>query len=244
VLITGLEGAADSRSTRIHVQNLSSEESVDVGVGSDGSFSVEIQANASQIFGLTQHAGDSASPTIYVGGNANRDAVEIGTDDECYLLDEPTEEECLVCRSGSEAEVVGCDLDDFTDEAVLNPANIAECLFLSSDLIEMYQYYSGYDDLRWDEVNVFNNCGEPVIVEVTDLNTNRPNRFDVDPRPAEALWIDPTHFGQILIFYDGLSRPFNQTEADTAELIISVFLPDYGEGEYFLGSLAVEIIAY
>lgn len=242
VLITGLQGAVDARSTGVQVHNLRSGDVTQVGVAPDGSFTAEVNAIPSQIFGLNARLGEVVSDTIYVGGNAEREAVPVGTDEECELLPEPTDDACLVCFFDGHEEIVGCALDDFTEEGVLNPANIAECLFLSTDVVELFPLEEpGFEDLRWGEINIFNGCGEPIIIELGGVETPVPDRFFVEPPPGVAIVVDPTFFGYIDVFYDGTQR-FSD-EPDEAFVTVNAFLPDEVQ-EFPLGTLGVSIIAW
>ena len=244
VLVTGLEGATEGYGTRVQVQNLTSGQTSDASVGDNGTFSIEVNATHTQVLGLTLRAGDELGETVYIAGNAERQAVEIGGEEECELIGFEGEE-CLVCflEDGGE-EVVGCELNDFfPDEAPLNPANVAECLFLSTDFIEMERVSAPEDDfdLRFGQADVFNGCGEPIIFVVSEFNTERPERFTVFPEIGEAVFVEPTFFGTIEIFYE-IHEPEPEDPGAFAEALIDVFIP-FEDGEEHIGMMVLGISA-
>lgn len=244
VLVTGLDGATEGHGTRVQVQNLRSGVASGASVGSDGSFTIEVDATPTQVLGLTLQLGNDFGETVFVAGNAEREAVEIGGGEECEIRDFEVEE-CLVCRlETGEEEVVGCELTDFfPDEAPLNPANIAECLFLSSDFIDMERISQPEDDfdLRFGQADVFNGCGEPVFFIIGEFLTEREDRFTVFPEIGETVFIEPTFFGTVEIFYEAHDRG-PEDPGDFAEAIIDVFIP-FEEGEEHLGTMILNVSA-
>lgn len=245
VLLTGLEGAAQGRGTRVQVQNLVTGDITETDLSSAGSFTVEIDASPTQILGLTVELGAESGDTVFVAGNAEREAVEIGDDDSCRML-LSEEEECLVCESEGVEEVVGCELlDFFPDEAPLNPFNVAECLFLNTDFVELFpvpELQDSVGDLRFGSIDVFNGCGEVLFVSVAEIITETPERFDVFPSPGEEMGVEPTFFAAVEFVYDGNERPEEELE-HSLELVLNVLLPIDEETEEFIGELRIFVSA-
>lgn len=251
VLVTGLDGAVEGHATRVRAQNLLNGGTVEASVSSDGTFTLELEATPTQVLGLTVELGDDEGNTIFVAGNAEREAVQIGEGDECELVevfdeesDEPIEE-CLLCRFDGGEELVGCELNDFfEDEAPLNPANVAECLFLETDFVELEpeDFEGDFDDIRFAQVSVFNNCGEFIFLGVRDLATEVPERFFIGPGVGDEIPIDPTFFGVIEVFYDGTERDPDQADPDVAEVILDAFVP-LPEGDELLGTMQLTLFA-
>lgn len=243
--VTGSDGAASGGLT-VQVQNLLSGTTVATPVASDGSFTATVEAGYSQILGLRQVSGSDSSTEIYVGGNAEREAVEIGNEDDCYEVEDPVEGNCLVCVFEGQEEIVGCDFDDFSSEAPLNPANIAECLFLSTDVVvlepvpEIIQETG--EDFRWADVQIFNDCNELIFLELNDFQSDTPERFEFHPQPGgDRIEIEPTFFSRLEIFFDGMET--GPEEEFQGSLFIDVFVPDEMLGEFHLGSLNLNVIA-
>ncbi len=245
VLVTGLEGAAEGRGTRVQVQNLVTGDVTETDLSSAGSFTVEIDASPTQILGLTVELGTELGDTVFVAGNAEREAVEIGDDDSCRIL-QSEEEECLVCESEGVEEVVGCELlDFFPDEAPLNPFNVAECLFLDTDFVELFpvaELQDSVGDLRFGSVDLFNGCGELLIVAVAETITDTPERFDVFPDPEDIMEVDPTFFATVEFVYDGNDRPEEEL-GHVLEVELNVFLPLPEGDEEFIGALRIVVSA-
>jgi len=255
VLIAGLDGAADERGHAVRVQNLLSGDGQRVSVAVDGSFSVEVTATPTQVFELTLELGDGAlAAPVYVAGNAERNAVDVSNGGFCETLPNPTAEECLVCTVAGETTIAGCDLSDFTQEAPLNAANVAECLFLSEGAVVMefdgfYYYYDDYYyddplDIRFDEVDIFNGCGETLLIDVRTVESEHRARFDFLPNEDSApLTVEPTFFGAVEIFYDARNRAADDP-ADSATVVIDAFIPgETRRDDVLLGTMQLEVTA-
>ena len=243
--VTGSGGAAQGGLT-VQVQNLLTGTTVATPVASDGSFTATVEAGYSQILGLRQVSGGDSSSEIYIGGNAEREAVEIGDDGDCYEVETPVEGNCLVCVFEGQEEIVGCEFDDFSSEAPLNPANIAECLFLSTDVVQLEPIpeiiEETGEDFRWADVQIFNDCNELIFLELNDFESETPERFEFNPMPGgDRIEIEPTFFSRIEIFFNGMET--GPDEEFQGSLFIDVFVPDELLGEFHLGSLNLNVIA-
>ncbi|MCA9562081.1 MAG: hypothetical protein KC561_01270, partial [Myxococcales bacterium] len=157
-------------------------------------------------------------------------------------------DQCLSCTAQDGTVTTGCQLADFSDEAPLNPANIAECLFLSeSDIIleplDDVESSDNADDFRFAEIDVFNGCSESLLVEFADITGDQDaiNRYFFIPEiGTEAILVESTFFASIDVLYTGFDRPAG--ENDAVQLSLEAYIPSETGEDTLLGRMLVSVM--
>ncbi len=248
VVVVGLDGAATD-GTRVQVQNLRTGTTVSTAVSSAGTFSALVNATQSQVLGVQLEADGVLGSVVYVAGGGAYDAISLGDDADCEELDDDDDDgldDCLQCTVDDETVLVGCDLADFSSLEPVNPSNVAECLFVSDDFVELEldeDVEVEFGDVRFAAVNLFNGCGEEVRIRVNAIEAADPDdadRFEVEPNVDEDREIGPTFFETIEIIYDGDDRVSEETLE--AEITVEVFFLDEDDEDEPLGEFTIGVL--